>query len=168
MGIRPILVLTTACAALFGISFAVGGVFNDDGEPAEAPSAKSALPVTTDEPTLALGRAAGLPDLRTPPKPPEPTHEAAPVIQPQAATAVAAPAPEPTVAPAPSYEPTPPPAPPAPVQEQTPVTPSPPQSSTPDNSSSSPSPDGAPSQPSPSPDPYASGGSRFYDDDDDG
>ena len=165
MGIRPILVLTTACAALFGISFAVGGVFKKDDGRAPAPSVRSAFPVTIDESRLALGRAAGLPDLRRPPRPAEPGDAPAPVAQSQASAAAPAPGPEPSIAPPPSSEPTaPPPASPTPVEQQTPVTPSPPQSSTPDNTSSRPAPDAAPSQPSPSPDPYASGGSQFYDD----
>lgn len=164
MRIRPILVLLAACAGLFGISFAVGELLQRDEAPVKPTSSRSTSPPTTEERTLALGQAPGLPDLRRKPrKPAERTYAAATVAAPPA-TAAPAPAQEPSVEPAPSAEPTPTPAAPAPVQQQAPATPTQPQSSTPDNPRTRPAPDAAPSQPSPSPDPYASGGSQYYDD----
>jgi len=164
MRIRPILVLLAACAGLFGISFAVGELLQRDEASVKPTSSRSTSPPTTEERTLALGQAPGLPDLRRKPrKQAERTYEGATVAAPPAAAAPA-PAQEPSVEPAPSAEPTPTPAAPAPVQQQAPVTPTQPQSSTPDNPRTRPAPDAAPSQPSPSPDPYASGGSQYYDD----
>jgi hypothetical protein len=151
MGIRPILVLTAACGVLFGISFVVGGLIQQDGERAEPSSARSTPPVTSDEPALALGRAADLPELRKRPQPPKRTRAAA-MVAPSPVAAAPVPAPEPSIEPATGVEA----APPTPVQEQAPVTPPPPESSTPPNASPSPGPDAASAQPSPSPDPYAS------------
>jgi outer membrane biosynthesis protein TonB len=166
MGIRPILMLLAACAALFGMSFAFAGSLRQDEDRGEPTSATTSSPAGTGAPTLALGRAPGLPDLRrTPRKPAEPTYAAAPV-EPRQAAAAPAPASEPSTEPAPSEEPAPAPTPvaPAPVEQQAPVTNTQPRSSAPDSAPSTPAPDAAPSQPSPSPDPYASGGSQFYDD----
>lgn len=164
MGIRPILMLLAACAALFGISFAVGGLLQQDEDRAEPTSARSTPRATIEEPTLALGRAAGLPDLRRKPrKAPEPTYAAA-AAAPSPAAAPPTRAPERSVEPGPTVESAPTPAAPAPVEQQAPAAPTQPQSSAPDNTPTRPAPDAAPSQPSPSPDPYASGGSGFYDD----
>jgi cytoskeletal protein RodZ len=166
MGIRPILVLLAACAGLFGISFAVGELLQRDEAPVKPTSSRSTSPPTTEERTLALGQAPGLPDLRRKPrKPAERTYAASAVAAPPAAAAPP-PAHEASVESTPSAEPTPTPTPaaPAPVQQQAPATPTQPQSSTPDNPRTRPAPDAAPSQPSPSPDPYASGGSQYYDD----
>jgi hypothetical protein len=162
MGIRPILLLLMACAALFGISFAVGGLLKQGEEGVTPTSAKSTSPEIAEEPPLAIGRAAGLPDLRSRPRKPDEPGYAAATVAPSPPSAAPAPAQEATAEPAPSTEPTPAPA--APVEQQAPVTPPPPRSSAPDSPPAGPAPDAAPSQPSPSPDPYASGGSGFYDD----
>jgi hypothetical protein len=158
MGIRPILLLLMACAALFGISFAVGGLLKQGEEGVTPTSAKSTSPEIAEEPPLAIGRAAGLPDLRSRPRKPDEPGYAAATVAPSPPSAAPAPAQEASAEPAPSTEPA------APVEQQAPVTPPPPRSSAPDSPPAGPAPDAAPSQPSPSPDPYASGGSGFYDD----
>ncbi|HEY6778849.1 MAG TPA: hypothetical protein VI122_20270 [Thermoleophilaceae bacterium] len=158
MSIRPILLLLMACAALFGISFAVGGLLKQGEEGVTPTSAKSTSPEIAEEPPLAIGRAAGLPDLRSRPRKPDEPGYAAATVAPSPPSAAPAPAQEASAEPAPSTEPA------APVEQQAPVTPPPPRSSAPDSPPAGPAPDAAPSQPSPSPDPYASGGSGFYDD----
>jgi hypothetical protein len=166
MTLRATLPVVAACAALFGASFAAGNAILDDEDSPTARPARSSPPAETAPPpdarsrlALELGRAAGLPGLRTSPRPANRASvEAAPVSAPAAPSADAPPADTTTSAPSPVSETEPvvtpaPPAPPAPPPP-TPVESSPP-------SSSAPGPDAAPSGPSPAPDPAPSGGAGY-------
>ena len=83
MNLRRTLLVAAACAALFGASFAAGNaLLDDDNGPAARPTgysppAESAARAARPRPAPALGRAANLPGLRTPPRPANPPSEPA-------------------------------------------------------------------------------------------
>jgi hypothetical protein len=163
MTLRRTLPAVAACAALFGVSFAAGNAFLDDEDSPRArptphsPPVESAPPAVRPRLARALGRAAGLPGLRTPPRPAKraSTQPRLPAPPPAADspvdTAPAEPSPvaetQPVVVQAPPQQASPP-APPAPTRSSPP-------------SSSPPGPDAAPSAPSPAPDPAPSGGAEY-------
>jgi hypothetical protein len=170
------LAVAAVCAASFGASFVAGNALLDADESPQVRPAGSAPPVerapSGDRPrlALALGRAADLPRLRTPPQrvrdrqagpgPPAPVAPSAGTSD-GAAQSVAStpPAPAPpaptqpvnTTAPTPQWSP--PPTPPAPSTSSQP-------------SSAAPRPDATPSPPKPAPDPAPSGGAQYSGGDD--
>jgi hypothetical protein len=172
MTLRRTLPATAACIALFGAAFVAGNALLDDEDSPrarptrDAPPADSGQPAVPRQLALALGRAAGLPGLRTsaPParKPPAKKSPAqaggsparaggSPAESAAAAppTSGTTPAPNPVVETQPVDTPAPtPPTPPSPT------TPSPP-------TSSAPRPDAAPRPPQPIADPAPSGGASY-------
>jgi hypothetical protein len=159
MTLRRTLPVAAACAALFGVSFVAGNAILDEEDRPSARPTRHAPPADSGRPAvrvplaLALGRAAGLPGLRTPPPPAKksPAQAGAPPAQPGAAASPASPTPP---APSPVLE-TQPVAPPASAPPSSPPATSPPTTSSP------PEPDAAPSGPSPTPDPAPSGGAAY-------
>ena len=169
MTLRRTLPIAGACAVLFGASFAAGDSLLDDDDSPRArptrqePPADSGQPAVRQQLALALGRAAGLPGLRTPP-PPAKTRRAktpsrragARPAQPAAAAPPASPT-GPAPGPVPETQPV---ATPAPTPNSSPPTPPPPARSSPP-SASAPGPDAAPKLPQPTPDPPPSGGASY-------
>jgi hypothetical protein len=165
VNLRRTLPIAVACVALFGASFAAGDAILDghDGPRArptrDAPSVKSTQPAQPPRLALALGPAARLPGLRTPPR--RAKRELASATAPTGL----APAPQPRRSTEPSANTAPAiPSPPSQTQpvaiEPPPVQPTPPPPTTQSSASSSslPTPDAAPSSPSPGPDPAPGGG----------
>lgn len=163
MTLRRTLPVTAACAALFGASFVAGNALLDDKDSPrarptrQAPPADSGQPAVRRQLALALGRAAGLPGLRTPPPPVKkspakksPAQGGAAPAQPAAAAPpVRSPVLEtqPVATPAPTPN-SPPPAPPGPTKSSPPT-------------SSAPRPDAPPRAPQPTADPAPSGGASY-------
>jgi hypothetical protein len=75
MTVSRTLMVAAACSAVFGASFAAGQAILDDADDTQARPTRSAPPGDSAPPSdpsgleLALGRAAGLPGLRTPKRP---------------------------------------------------------------------------------------------------
>jgi hypothetical protein len=168
MTLRRTLPVAAACGALFGASFAAGNAILDgEDSPAARPShqsppAESSSPADRPRLALALGRAAGLPGLRTPPRRATRTpvtNSAATTPPPSGAPADVAPTEVAPAAPSPAAE-TQPVTVHTPTQAPSPPTPPPPTESSPP-SRSAPGPDAAPSAPSPSPDPAPNGGAGY-------
>jgi hypothetical protein len=84
MTLRRTLTVAAACSAVFGASFATGQAILDDADDTQERASRSAPPVDSGPPSdgsrleLALGRAAGLPGLRTPPQPAKESPVSAP------------------------------------------------------------------------------------------
>jgi hypothetical protein len=69
MTIRPLLAVVTACAVLFGASYAAARLTNDGDVGRAQPSETAPAPTAPAGRELALSRSATLPALRKPPKP---------------------------------------------------------------------------------------------------
>ena len=170
------LTVAAACAALFGASFAAGNALLDGDEDRSqvrptrsAPPVESAPPADRARLALALGRAADLPGLRTPPESTPPQRTTGRQVPPW--SAAAGPSGDSSDGAAQSVDSTPPapasPAPtqpvsnPPPSQQWSPPSPPPPPSTSSQPSTVTPRPDAPPSPPQPAPDPAPSGGAQF-------
>jgi hypothetical protein len=165
MTLRRTLLVTAACAALFGVSFVAGNALLDDEDGPRARPARNAPPTDTGQPAvrrqlaLALGRAAGLPGLRTPPRPAKKSPARGGGAPPAQPVAAAPPASGTSPAPSPVLETQPVATPAPPSNSAPPAAPGPTKSSPP--TSAAPRPDAAPREPQPTADPAPSGGASY-------